>query len=67
MPTPTEAAAALELLLPAIAEICDIMRDVPAEVRERARPWLMCLDRATGVEATVTIEDTIAELRGGGV
>ncbi len=63
MPTPLDAADALEALLPAIAEICDIMRDAPAEIRERARPWLSCLDRATGTESTVTIEDTIAELR----
>lgn len=64
MPTPNQIADALEAQLAALEEILDIMRSAPPDVRDRARPWLMCLDRATGHEPTVTIDDTIAELRG---
>lgn len=63
MPTPDLIADALEAKLPDIAEILDIMRSAPPEVREHARPWMSALDRATGVEATATIEDTISALR----
>lgn len=56
-------AGALENLLPALAEFQEIMQDAPPEVRERARPWLTHLDRATGTEETATVEDTILDLR----
>lgn len=32
-------------------------------IRERAKAWLACLDRATGAEPTTTIDDTIEEIR----
>jgi hypothetical protein len=49
----------------AMSEARDILRGT-GPILEHARTWLAHLDRATGVERTRTIEDTIDELRSAG-
>ena len=59
-------AARLEQIRCQLADLADeageLLRGL-GPVRDRARPWLAALDRATGTEPTVTIDDTIEEIR----
>ena len=57
-------AAFRDMLVDGLADMADQLEGPDlADVREAARPWLRCLDRATGTEDTETIEGTIERLK----